>query len=376
MTLLRAGRRSVLPLAALALVALLATATLVGCDSDGSDPEAEAEITVMTYNLYLGADIFELTTAEPTQVPFVAAALFAQAQENDFTARAAAIAEIIAEEDPDLIGLQEVSLYRTQTPSDFAEGPNATEVAIDYLDILLDALEAQGLDYTAVATTENADVELPASDDGVSFFDVRLTDRDVILARSGIAVGNVVEETFADSLIAPVPVGGEVIPFLRGYNAVDATVSGVTFTFANAHLEVDDGDPEGAALAQFGQAFSLVTTELADAELPVVLVGDFNSSAEGGATVNPATGLSTYGLLTATYTDAAAEAGATGDTCCFDADLSADADLDSRIDLVLYRGDVETLSAEVVGDEEADQTPGGLWPSDHAGVVATLRLRD
>jgi hypothetical protein len=49
--------------------------------------------------------------------------------------------------------------------------------------------------------------------------------------------------------------------------------------------------------------------------------------------------------------------------------------LDHRIDDVLYqpRG-VEAVAAEVIGDELGDRTPAGLWPSDHAGVVATLHL--
>lgn len=29
---------------------------------------------------------------------------------------------------------------------------------------------------------------------------------------------------------------------------------------------------------------------------------------------------------------------------------------------------------EVVGDEQADRTASGLWPSDHASVAATFRL--
>jgi hypothetical protein len=42
---------------------------------------------------------------------------------------------------------------------------------------------------------------------------------------------------------------------------------------------------------------------------------------------------------------------------------------------VLYqpRG-VEAVAAEVLGEELDDRTPTGLWPSDHAGVVATLHL--
>src|SRR5262249_40604951 len=43
-----------------------------------------------------------------------------------------------------------------------------------------------------------------------------------------------------------------------------------------------------------------------------------------------------------------------------------------RIDLVLYRGDLRAFDADVVGDELADRTSSGLWPSDHGGVVTTL----
>ena len=32
------------------------------------------------------------------------------------------------------------------------------------------------------------------------------------------------------------------------------------------------------------------------------------------------------------------------------------------------------LKAEVVGDEQADRTPSGLWPSDHASTWAKIRL--
>ncbi|MEU6069315.1 MULTISPECIES: hypothetical protein [Streptomyces] len=28
----------------------------------------------------------------------------------------------------------------------------------------------------------------------------------------------------------------------------------------------------------------------------------------------------------------------------------------------------------LVGNEQSDRTPSGLWPSDHAGIVATLRV--
>ena len=53
-----------------------------------------------------------------------------------------------------------------------------------------------------------------------------------------------------------------------------------------------------------------------------------------------------------------------------------------RIDFVLFRdpklgairGPFDALAASIVGNAPSDRTPSGLWPSDHAGVVATLRV--
>jgi hypothetical protein len=61
--------------------------------------------------------------------------------------------------------------------------------------------------------------------------------------------------------------------------------------------------------------------------------------------------------------------------CCHATDLhNPDPTLTKRVDLVLTRSGFETVSADVVGEEPADRTQAGLWPSDHAGVVTTLRL--
>lgn len=357
-----------------ATLLLLVLLPIAGCDSD-ENGEVSAEVKVMTYNLYLGAEIFALVGTPADQLPAVAGQLFTDVRASDFPTRAEAIAAIIEAENPALIGLQEVTWYRLGPGNDPAP---ATETELDFLQLLLDALEANGLDYEVAATTTNADVEVPAIlPEGLR--DVRLTDRDVILARSDVATSGAVEENFSPDVTAPVPVGGQEVPFTRGYNHTQATVEGVTFTFANAHLEVDDGDPQGAALAQLGQANEL-REALGSVPQPVILVGDFNSAADGSGTEItvtdplPFTG-TTYDLLTTFYTDAAGEVGTTGNTCCQAANLLNPASsLMSRIDLILYRGDVEPLSAEVVGDEAEDRTDSGLWPSDHAGVVATLRI--
>ena len=64
-----------------------------------------------------------------------------------------------------------------------------------------------------------------------------------------------------------------------------------------------------------------------------------------------------------------------GYTCCQAQNLlNTTSSLDQRIDLVLSRGGVGVDDIHLIGDSESDRTPSGLWPSDHAGVVATLEI--
>jgi hypothetical protein len=70
-----------------------------------------------------------------------------------------------------------------------------------------------------------------------------------------------------------------------------------------------------------------------------------------------------------------ARPGENGFTCCQAEDLLNPLNLASeRIDLVLFRGDFGVMAADILGEDPADRTESGLWPSDHAGVAATLRL--
>lgn len=72
----------------------------------------------------------------------------------------------------------------------------------------------------------------------------------------------------------------------------------------------------------------------------------------------------------------AATTTAFGLTCCWETHLlSPVPPFDQRIDLVLHRGPFRALAAEIVGEDPvADRTASGLFHSDHAGVVARLRL--
>ena len=67
-----------------------------------------------------------------------------------------------------------------------------------------------------------------------------------------------------------------------------------------------------------------------------------------------------------------------GLTCCQDADLSNRRSLlYERIDMIFWWDEPARVTARLVGDTVSDKTfpPGlGLWPSDHAGVWASLQF--
>lgn len=347
------------------LITLALAGVLAACgddDDDGLQYVDDGMLTVMTQNLYLGADLTAILTA-PTPQDLVAAttAAWAQVQANDFSSRADALADEIVAAAPDLVGIQEASLWRTQTPGDASGGGTvpAVTVAIDHLATLLDRLAARGRPYVAVRTVELFDVEVPVVIQGGTM-DVRLTDRLVILAASGLPTSNARGEAYSDPNLLELSLLGSPVRVARGWAAVDATVGGQTIAFYNTHLEAFASAPR---VAQANELAGILDAETG----PVVLVGDLNSTPgnEGAAVISDA------GFSDAWATS---QPGEDGFTCCFAPDLSDPApSLDQRIDYVLWRGDLTVESADVVGEETADRTASGLWPSDHAGVVATFQ---
>ena len=321
------------------------------------------QVTVMTRNLFLGTDLNPIFAAPTPPALFAAVgAGWAQVQANDFPARAQAIADEIAAARPDLVGLQEAILYRTDVPPDGPATPAET-VAYDFVQLLVDALADRGLHYTPASTFTGTDVELPAGLPPT--LDVRLTDHVVVLARTHrkhghLKLSNPQSGAYAAKLTVTTAAGPITLP--RGWASVDVKLRGERFRFITTHLEAF------SPLIRNPQAAELVAGPAAT-NLPVVMVGDFNSG--------PGSDLGAYGILqSGGFTDAWPAVLGPGLTCCHAVDLhDPNPTLTKRIDLVLTRGKFKTISAEVVGDELADRTPSGLWPSDHAGLVATLRFK-
>jgi endonuclease/exonuclease/phosphatase family metal-dependent hydrolase len=334
-------------------------------------------LTVLSRNMYIGAPVEPiLAETDPNLVPVRVAEAWAVLQATDFPSRARAMADEIARTRPHLVGLQEVELIRSQFPSDIVVAPpavpnpvpNATVVEFDFLATLLAELAARGLEYQVAATVQDIDVEVPRFDGvqgGIPLFtDIRLTDRDVILARAGVPVANAAAGNYAAKL--PAPAGIEVP---RGWTAVDATVGGVTYRFVNTHFESD------AEIIRFFQAQELMAILAAETR-PVVLVGDLNS---GPGRPEDQGGQATYDFILSTgFEDSWAAHPRAGDgfTCCNAGDLSnLTPGFEQRIDLVLVRGaGFLPLQVTLVGDQVLERRRFGVWPSDHAGVAASLIL--
>jgi endonuclease/exonuclease/phosphatase family metal-dependent hydrolase len=328
-------------------------------------------VTVMTRNLCFGTNLNPILAAT-NQTEFVTAVGNAlnQAQATDFPGRASAWAEEIQRAGPDLVGLQEAALIRTG-PYDGDPTPHATTVVADLVELLLGELQARGLEYAVVIAQVGQDVEAPgALPTGLAA--VRLTHREVILARKeGLGLSNRQRGQYAAAGSAMTFDNKTSIPLPWAWASVDATFNEHTFRFATTHLDPIDG---GLQLRQADEFLS----GPARTDLPIIWVGDFNSDADAMKITGKPTATSTYQhIIESGFSDAWTAKGAAqpGPTCCQDENLlNPVSALKERVDLILTRGQFRVVDASIVGADPGDRLRSGLWPSDHAGVVATLQL--
>ena len=367
--------------AALALIALAFPAA-VAASQKGKRPS----VTVMTRNVFLGADLAPAINA-PTIAQSIdgAGVIWNEFQSTRFQDRAAPLAREIKRSKADLVGLQEVALWRRQTPSDGGAPPispvpgaqAATTVEQDFLKILRRQLNRVGARYRVVRAQVEFDAELPVDVDGSDLtgtgplaalgadFDARLTMRDVILVRRGskVRLGRTRARNFRTRYEPNV--GGIVIPVDRGWLSVEARVGRSEFRFVNTHLEAF-GDPRIRA----AQARELIEGPL-DTRKQVVLVGDLNSGvARHNEPEQPGDDLAFRALARFGMKDNGAI-----QSCCYDDLRDPAAAFDHTVDHVLTKRPLRTLRSYVTGNRRGQRTASGLWPSDHGGVVSRLRLR-
>lgn len=312
-------------------------------------------LKVMTYNMDAGTDFVYFFAYWP-DVGAAFTATLTELQNSGFEARAAALAKKIEAEKPDLVALEEVSVW------DYVQD-DGTRIALlaDQLALLKAALHKNKLAYTVVTQQPLSSLGLPLA----ANYNFHYLDRNVVLARADLAaaelsISNVVAHTFS-AVTEPLP----GIVQVNGWISLDVKARGRDIRFFATHLVSNDTP------AQVAQGDQLIEA-MDESPFPVVLAGDFNSDSSGlgvGPDQTPTAG----NIVAAGYADAWASVrqpweGLTWPLFWEDiyAGVLPDGAPVERIDLVFSKG-FAVQKAKVVGTEPP-------YPSDHAGVVAWLEL--
>ena len=317
--------------------------------------------TFLSRNLYVGADvdavIYALATPDPSDDVAALQTAVQQVYQTDWPARARAIAGEIARERPHAVGLQEVS----KLDLDLSALGMPVDYHADFLPTLLAELSARGLNYIVAAQVENI-VARPFTGVSLVDWDAVLIDADRVTV-TGTPFGK--RFSYNIGVVAP------GVTLARGFVRVEATIDGQSWTILSTHLE--SGSQPGLDQLRAAQM-----TELAaylPATGPAVVMGDFNDT-PGSLMYQVAAGA---GLTDVWASIRSAEPGL---TCCHDSDLSNErADMRSRIDYIMARGTGlgdggELGQMRMLGIRPSERIAGPnhpIWPSDHAGLTATLR---
>lgn len=364
--------------ASLCLLAILGT----GC-SDSTAPAADStrsvttqpnEFGVYTQNMYLGGDTGPLFTLDFTDLGAVIGAtahFWGEVQASNIPARAAKFVDRIDVARPDVVAMQEGLRFLT------LDGAFHPTGGADLVASVQAEITRRGLPYELAVSQEATSATLPMNFDpsvGVTQW-LNFTDRVVILRRTDVKVISSASGLYNAHLsLGPVTL-------VRAWARLTVDHNGKPYNFVTTQLET----PPGTAI-QDAQALELEAI-LGGLDGVTILAGDLNSDA--AANTGTPTWTATYSkMIAAGFTDVWVTSphshGSSGFTCCQASNLLGPSQQDQRIDFVLVRssnGAIERLGAahglfdaEIVGEEEADKTAGGLWPSDHAGIVATVRL--
>jgi endonuclease/exonuclease/phosphatase family metal-dependent hydrolase len=395
----RIARSSVRARVGFALALAVGAVAVLALPAGAQARSRGTKVKVMTRNLYLGADLSPALNASTTN-DFVDAngQIVRDVHTNNFPVRSKGLAQEILAKNPDLVGLQEVSLWRhgplndgapftcTGTESDhppFGCDFHASSVRYDYLKLLLKRLNKGHRRYSVVKSEQEFDFEAPTDRNGVAGDgdacpiqcdgeeNDRLTMRDVMLKRvhDGVNVKHVRGGHY-HHLYEPTVAGTVTVHVLRGWESADVRVHGSRrFRLVNTHLEAF-GDPH----IREAQAKELVKKGgPATGKLPVVLIGDLNSDDN---TVTDGDRLAYRVLRQHGFVERSTD-NPLG--CCLNSSIITQggggsiSDFDHQVDHILTDSPkrVRLGSSSVTGRHPVN----GFWDSDHAGLFSALRVR-
>ena len=395
------------------LVMALAITLLPGAaDAKGRSGKKGTQLTVMSRNLYLGADLSPALEAGNVNAAVDAAyQIEQQVHRTNFPGvRAAELASEIKKVKPDIVGLQEGAWWRTG-PYDLSavtSGPKATQTdpaGGDFLTDLLTQLNSGGgkksgasaakkkkkpkLQYRIAVVKPEFDFELPVNQGSgglgacpAQCHNERLTMRDAILVKKGVKTSKATSGTF--NTLLRVKVGGVInVDVTRGFAAVDAKVNGRKVHVVDSHLEAfdsaasntgSDGNTYPKGGIREAQAKQLIAPGgPVTSKLPTVLVGDFNSdSPVHGDQVDPGDALAYRALLAGGWSERALTPPPFG--CCLqDPNLNdpSTAGITHRVDHIMSNSKKIKFKKGGLTTTYAN----GLHSSDHFGIWSRLQVK-
>lgn len=382
--------------------------------------EEPYRITVMSRNLYLGADVGVALDLIPN-FPKAAQFMWDQVKKTDFATRAPKLARESAQDRPEIIGVQEATIWycKKDLLSDKVE-------VFNFLDQFISATKASGVGYS-LATANGVEAFNPGYSIAAIPYVTKVRDPEVFnpifgqdTASCGFTIGDalLVRDDVKDRIIqvgnteydATYSIVPTLMTIYRGYTWADFKVQDSVVRLITTHLESiwDENKVPNSAL----QAQQLVA-DLKDAKMPIVIMGDFNADyrdprpqgepnpgeqpvtsetcpTPGGAKCNA---YST--MIEAGFENASPDAknpryftwGASALLNGPDKKRALDAKkfgnqygFTDRLDYIFTKNVYATVSSKIIGNVWPDGS--GVWdcgkdkcfPSDHAGVVATIEL--
>lgn len=316
------------------------------------------DLTVMSRNLYLGADLLPLAVygsdkANLPQFEVAAGGVWGNVEKTAFPTRAKALARELKKTKPDVVGLQEAAIWRRSQTS----GGETNKVVYDFIKTLISEARKQGLHYRLAVSQDEFDFTAPTN----LGYSIRFTQRDALLVRKGspLKVKKTMKRQYNQSFKVETPVG--IADSKRGWVALYGKYGNRNLRIINTHLEAYGDDIRAS------QAQELLAGPV-DTSTPLILTGDMNSSPQDGS--GSAYQLLLGGGLSNVFTTPPL-------TCC-QSELvnNPTSTLSQSIDHIMVKNSksLKVHRRGVVGNKTADRI-SGLWPSDHAGVWARFKIR-
>lgn len=399
------------------IAALVALSFLPVIPAQAQEPY---RLTVMSRNLYLGADVGVALEKIPN-FPAAAQFMWDQMKQTNFTARAAKLARETVLDRPELIGVQEATIWYCKKDL-FGD-----QVAVfNFLDEFIAATKQTGVGYS-LASANGVEAFNPGYSIAAVPYLTKVNDESLFnslfgqkSASCGFTIGDalLVRDDVKDQIIQ---VGNteykqsySIVPTImtiyRGYTWADFKVQDSVVRVITTHLESlwDENKVPNSAL----QAQQLVA-DLKDAKMPLIVMGDFNADSRdprpldapnpgeqpvvsdtcptpGGAKCNAYITMIEAGYENAspdaqnpryfTWGAAALLNGPDKKRAKFAKEFGNQYGFTDRLDYIFTKNAYATVSAKIIGNVWPDGS--GVWscgseicfPSDHAGVVATIEL--